>query len=380
MNRLWWLRIFALTKKELLQFSRDIVLVFAVVWFFTVEVFIAGSGVTMDLNNAPVVFMDHDRSQASREWISQFKQPYFNVLGQVETQQQANEMLDKGEVLGVFDIPGDFEKKLLLQQQTSIQLQLDASNIILGNLGSSYSSLINAQYNQQWMLKNMKIVDPGTIQAPIVEERQKIRYNPEGKSTWFMPISEMMTVITLLSLFLPAAIVVREKERGTIEQLSVAPLSPFQILLPKIIAAEIIILIGVALCIFGVVGTVFQVPFRGSLFSFFLVTMVFVYAVSGLGLFISSVSRNLGQALMVSFMLLMPMLLLSGTWTPRESMPEFQQYLMFLSPLSYYIDIGYSIILKGATLDLMWLPLLELFALGTVLFWFGIRQFHRQFG
>ncbi len=377
--RLWWSRVFALTKKELLQFSRDVVLVFAVAWFFTAEVFIAGSGVTMDLNNAPVVIMDHDRTEASREWISQLKQPYYNVLGQAQSRGQANEMLDKGDVLGIFDIPPDFQKKLLNQQQTSIQLQLDASNIILGTLASSYSGLMNAQYNQKWMLKNMKIVDPDSIQAPIVEERQKIRFNPEGKSTWFMPISEMMTVITLLSLFLPAAIVVREKERGTIEQLSVAPLSTFQILFPKILAAEIIILVGVAVCIFGVVGTVFQVPFRGSLWAFFFVTMVFVYAVSGLGLFISSVSRNLGQALMVSFMLLMPMLLLSGAWTPRESMPDFQQYLMFLSPLSYYIDIGYSIILKGASMELMWLPLLEMFGLGTILFWFGLKQFHRQF-
>jgi len=379
MNWLWWVRVYALTKKELLQFSRDIVLLFAVAWFFTAEVYIAGSGVTMELNNAPMVVMDHDRSEASREWISQLKQPYYNVLGQAHSQQQANAMLDKGEVLGVFDIPADFQKQLLLKQQTSIQLQLDASNIILGTLASSYSGLMNAEYNQQWMLKNMKVVDPDSIQVPMVEERQKINYNPEGKSTWFMPISEMMTVITLLSLFLPAAIVVREKERGTIEQLSVAPLSPFQILFPKILAAEIIILTGVAICIFGIIGSVFQVPFRGSLLSFFMVTAVFVYAVSGLGLFISSVSRNLGQALMVSFMLLMPMLLLSGAWTPRESMPEFQQYLMFLSPLSYYIDIGYSIILKGATLDLMWQPLLQLFGLGTVLFWFGIWQFKRQF-
>ncbi len=376
--RLWWLRVFALTQKELLQFSRDMILVVAVAWFFIGEVYVAGSGVKMELINAPVVIMDHDRSEASRDWASQLKAPYYKVLGYVNSQQEAYDLLDKGEVIAIFDIPADFEKRLLLGQKTSIQLELDASNIIIGNLANSYSSLMNAEFNQKWMLKTMKIVDAETIQAPMVELRQKIYYNPEGKATWFMPISEMMTVITLLALFLPAAMIVREKERGTIEQLTVAPLTPFQILFPKILAVEIIILLGVAVSVLGVVGAVFQVPFRGSLILFFFVTMVYIYAVSGLGLFIASVSRNLGQALMVSFMVLMPMMLLSGAWTPKEAMPEFQQYLVVLSPLSYYIDMGYSIILKGATIQLIWWPLLQLFALGSILFWLGLIQFNRQ--
>lgn len=379
MNWLWWRRIFALTQKELLQFSRDLILVVATIYFFTGEVYIAGKGVSLELVKAPIGYMDHDQSLASREWLNKLRPPYFDVKGQITEEATAFELLDKSQLLGVIDIPPHFQRDLLHGRSTAIGFQLDGSNVVLGNLANSYTGLANAYFNQEWMLKQMKVTPAQALEVPRVDMRQMVLFNPEGNNAWFMSISEMMTVMTMLSLFLTAAIVVKEKERGTIEQLSIAPLTPLQILLPKILAVELILLCGIALSIFVVLLPVFNVPFQGSFFLFFLVSAVYVYAVSGLGLFIATISKNLAQVMIISILLLMPIILLSGAFTPPEAMPKWEQALIWLSPLYYYINMGYGIILKGSGLEIIWQNLLALFALGSVLFLFGIRQFKKQF-
>ncbi|MBO1923994.1 ABC transporter permease [Thiomicrorhabdus sp. 6S3-12] len=379
MSILWWRRIFALTQKELLQFSRDLILVLATLYFFTGEVFIGGKGVSFDLINAPMGYMDHDQSLSSREWLNKLRQPYFDMKGQVTDEKQAQYLLDEGLLLGVLDIPENFERNLLNGVSTSIGFQLDASNVILGNLADSYVGLANAHSNQEWMLSRLKVVSPDQMQVPAIEARQIILYNPDGKSSWFMSISEMMTVLSMLSLFLTAAILVKEKERGTIEQLSIAPLTPFQILLPKILAVQMILLSGIAMSLFLIVIPVFEVPFQGEYWLFFLVSAVYIYAMSGLGIFIATISKNLAQVMIVSILLIMPIVLLSGAFTPPEAMPEWEQPLIQLSPLYYYINMGFGIILKGNDLSLIWQDLLSLFAIGSVLFLFGIWLFHRQF-
>jgi len=379
MNLLWWRRVLTLTKKELLQFSRDLILVIATLYFFTGEVFIGGKGVSFDLINAPIGYIDYDQSQASREWLNKLRQPYFDVKGSINNDTDAQKYLDNSSLLGVVEIPHNFQRDLLKGESTQISFQLDASNVILGNLANSYVGLSNASFNQDWMLKNLKLTSLDDMQAPSVDAKKMILFNPEGKSSWFMALSEMMTVLTMLSLFLTAAILVKEKERGTIEQLSIAPLTPFQILLPKILAVEIILLTGVALSLFLIVIPVFKVPFQGEFWLFFLVSAVYIYAMSGLGIFIATISKNLAQVMIVSILLIMPIILLSGAFTPKEAMPNWEQPIVYFSPLYYYINMGFDIILKGTGLNLIWENLLALFALGTVLFLFGISQFRKQF-
>ncbi|BBP42487.1 ABC transporter permease [Thiosulfativibrio zosterae] len=377
--RLWWSQIFALTRKELLQFSRDWILLLAVVYFFTGEVYVAGAGMTMDLNHAPIAVMDHDRSAASREWLALLRAPYYEMKGSIQTQQEALQLLDQGKLLGVIDIPAHFQENLLKQQPTDIFFQLDASNVMLGNLASSYSGLANAQFNQNWQLNLQNRIAEQTQKMPVVELNYSVLYNPALQDTWFMPISEMMTVLTLLGLFLSAAVTVKEKERGTIEQLSITPLTPFQILFPKIIAVELILLSGVTLSLFGVIIPAFNVPFQGSVALFFAAAALYIYAISGLGLLIATLSKNLSQVMMVSFLTMMPILLLSGAWTPAEAMPAFEQALVGFSPLYYFIEMGYGIILKGAGFSDLWQSFGLLFLLGTALFLLGIYAFKRQF-
>ena len=378
--KLWWRRMGVMTAKELLQLSRDPVLLIILAWFFTADIYIAGSGISMDLRHASMVVVDLDQSEASRELVARFRQPYFDVKEQRFSGRGAMAELDRGTRMLVLEIPPEFEKRLEAGRAASIQLQADTTNTVLGTLATSYASQIVGRYAEDRALDQLGITDLQLAAMPRIEDRTRVWYNPNQVDPWFMSISELMTVITMLSLMLPAAAAVREKERGTIEQLAVSPLTPFQILFPKVVAMTLAILAGTAVALFGILLPVFEVPVKGSLALFFAVTALYALAVSGLGLFIATLSRNLGQVSMLVIVVLMPMLLLSGAWTPPEAMPWLLRKLMVISPLYWFIELGYGILLKGAGLKVLWDSVLGLTLLGGLLFAFGILRFRKQFG
>jgi len=377
---LWFERITAMTVKELRQLLRDPVLLLIIAYFFTADVYMAGSGIKLNLGNASVMVVDHDHSAASRELIYRFRRPYFDLKGEIFDTREAETLLNKGRVLAVLDIPENFQRLLQQGKPTAVQLRVDTSNTVLGTLASAYAAEITAGFGQDVVSKRLGLNSGQMAALPVVENRHRVLYNPNQIDSWFMAVSELLTVVTMLSMMLPAAAAVREKERGTIEQLAVSPLTPLQILLPKVISMGLVILSGVAVCLFLIIIPVFHVPFRGSIGLFFAVTAVYVFTTSGIGLFIATISRSLGQVTMLVILLLMPILLLSGAWTPPEAMPQGIRWAMYLSPLYYFNEIGYAILLKGAGADILSDSLLELSMLGAVFFNFGVRRFQRQFG
>jgi len=369
----------AMTGKELLQLGRDTLLVVAVLYLFTLDVMMSG-GVKMDLNQGVVMVHDADHSMASRELIYRFQPPYFKLGGEIPDQKEGLRLLDQGKALVVLDIPPKFQHDLIQGKPTAVQIQIDTSNTILGTLAASYSAQIIEQYSFDAALQRIGLTDANLAGMPMLVDRHRVWYNPNQEDAWFMPISELLTVITVLAMMLPAAAAVREKERGTIEQLIVSPLTPIQIMLPKVIAMTLVILLGTVLSVFLVLYGVFSIPIKGSLPLFFTVTALYTFAVSGLGLFISTMSRNLAQTIMLAIMIMMPIILLSGAWTPPEAMPPGIRQAMYLSPLYYYIEMSYGILLKGAGLDILWDSLLGLTLLGSLMFGFGVWRFRRQFG
>jgi len=376
---LWLDRMVAMTVKELKQLSRDPILLIVIVYFFTVDIYVAGSGIQMDLKQAAIVVMDHDHSAASRDLIYRFRSPYFDLKGEISSEHEARELLDRGDVLAVLDIPADFQRDLMRGKSISVQMQVDASNATLGTLATTYAGQIVARFGQEQAKERLGLTEAQLQAVPVIQDRHRVYYNPNQTDPWFMSISELLTVITMLSLMLPAAAAVREKERGTIEQLAVSPLTSAQILFPKVLAMGLIILLGTAVSLFLVILPAFHLPIKGSLVLFFIVTALYVFATSGLGLFIATLSRNLGQVVMLVILIMMPLLLLSGAWTPPEAMPEALRMAMVFSPLSYFIEMGYGILLKGAGVAILWNSMLGLTLLGIVIFSFGVWRFRRQF-
>lgn len=376
--RLWLTRLVAMTVKELLQLFRDGFLMFAIILLFTVHIYLTRS-IRFELNLATVVAHDADHSAASRELLYRFRPPQFQFGGEIADAREGIHMLDQGKALVVLDIPPQFERNLRQGNATDVQVLVDTSNTILGTLAAGYSAQIIGRYGQETAIKRVGQSAEAVANVPMIEDQHRIWYNANQNDQWFMPIAELLTVITILSIMLPAAAAVREKERGTIEQLLVSPLTPTLILLPKVISMTLVIVAGTAACLFLILVPAFHMPTQGSLPLFFAVTTIYTIATSGLGLYISTLSRNLAQAVMLSIFVLMPMLLLSGAWTPPEAMPVLLRNAMFLSPLYYYIEMSYGILLKGAGLGLLWDSLLSLMLLGTVIFGIGVWRFHRGF-
>lgn len=376
---LWWSRLAAMTAKELLQLARDGFLVFAIVFLFTADIYLTRN-VRLELNHATVMVHDADHSAATRELIYRFRPPYFRLGGEIASSREGLALLDQGQALVVLDIPPHFQRDLLRGRPTEVQVLVDTSNTVLGTLAANYSAQIIGRYSFEAALGRMGVSEQSLGQVPMIEDRHRVWYNPNQNDQWFIPISELLVVITILAIMLPAAAAVREKERGTIEQLLVSPLTPALVLLPKVIAMTLVILAGTAISLSVVLVPVFQVPIKGSLPLFFAVTTLYTVATSGLGLYIATMSRNLAQAAMLAIFILMPMIFLSGAWTPPEAMPTGLRQAMYISPLYHFIEMGYGILLKGAGLAVLWDSLLCLTLLGAGIFGFGVRRFRRQFG
>lgn len=378
----WLRRLRAMSWKELLQLWRDPVLLFFIVYAFTADIYNAGSGVTLQLNNAAFAVLDTDRSAASRELAARFQPPHFNPVGQLAREGQGLTLLDDGQALFVLDIPAGFERDLARGGTPAVQMQVDASNSVLATLATADAAQIVARYGLESGVARLGLGGGGSGSlsgVPVIQNAPRVWFNPNQNDAWFMAISELLNVITVFAILLPAAAMVREKERGTIEQLIVSPLTPFQVMAPKVLAMTLVILLATALALAGILVGVFGVPFRGSLPLFFLATTMYVIALSGLGLYIATMTRNLAQASMLSILVLAPMIFLSGAWTPPEAMPLVARWLMVISPLYYYIDVAYGIILKGAGLDVLWKGFLGIAVLGSVAVGLGLRRFRRQF-
>jgi ABC-2 type transport system permease protein len=185
--------------------------------------------------------------------------------------------------------------------------------------------------------------------------------------------------MTIACVMLPATALVREKERGTIEQLLVSPLTPIQIVLAKVLSMQVVMLAGTALSLFGIMQPFFSVPANGSVLLFFILTGLHTYATAGIGLVVGTYARSAGQVGMLVFLLVLPMIMLSGTHSRFESMPEWLQMVMSLSPMHYYADITLGILFRGADLGLLWRAVASLALIGTALFALGVWRFGRQF-
>ncbi len=376
---LWQRRLLVMTVKEFLQFSRDWALILFMVYAFTLDIYLAGSGVNLELSRAVTVVHDDDRSYASRELIGRFRPPCFDVEGEIKGGPEGIHLLDHGKAMVVLDIPPRFEESLLSGAPTAVQVQLDASNTVLGMFASSYITRIVSRFGLEAGLKRLGLDPNHSGKVPQVLDEYRVWFNPNEDNRWFMSIAELLDIVTLFSILLPACAMVREKERGTVEQLLVTPLTPFQIMFPKIMAMAVVILAGTGLSLFGVLKYCFGVPFRGSLVLYFAITLLYVFTTAGLGLLISTIARNLGQAGMMAIITYGPMIFLSGAWTPPEAMPHFLRLLMLLSPLHYYIDASFGVLLKGSGLRLLWDSVLGMSILGGSLFGLGMWRLRQQF-
>lgn len=374
----WLTQVSALMTKEWKQLYRDRALLSFVIFIFTLDILLASGAPALDLKQTPIGIIDRDHSALSRELIYKLPAQQFTVVPMADQEQAVSHALERGELRGVLTIPHGFEKDLLRAQSPALQLVVDASDANLGFLLSSYTerilfTLVGELIGGQAAAQGVPVV------LPQVDIQRRTRFNPSLTESWYATLSELLTMVTVACILLPAAALVREKERGTVEQLLVSPLSPLQIVLAKAFAMTSVVLLGSLVAVGLVMHQLVGVPFVGSPGVFF--TLIALYAItsSGLGVLASTFARNSGQVGLIVVLLVMPIIMLSGTWSLRESMPLWLQNMVAFSPMTYFVDMAYGVLLKGSELSVLWPKALKMSLLGLAFWVLGVYRFQRQF-
>lgn len=374
-----WGRLGAMVIKEFRQLAGDWPILFILLWGFSGAVFIAGRAISMDINNYPVAVLDLSRSPDSRELIARLRQPYFKVVEHLQSDAQLTDALDRGRASLGLVIPPTFARDVQ-SGQGRFQVISDGTQSQMATLAGGYITQLSGDYSVELLERRLGPSQRLLAGLPQVDARPRVQFNPNIESAWFSSLLEMLNMITMISMLLTAAAMVREKEQGTLEQLLVSPLRPAELFAAKIIPTVVVILLLSPLSLFGIVGGVFGTPLRGSVLFFYAVSVLYIASVASLGLYIAMLARNLAQAMMMLFLILFPMLFLSGATTPPESMAPWMRYATLISPMRYYIDFGYQVLFKGNGLAYVWRDILGMLVLGGLMFGFSVARFRRLLG
>ncbi len=333
-------RIIAILKKEFLQMRRDRMTLGLVFMIPLVQLLLFGFAIQTEVKHIPTVVFDQSLSRESRELLDSFSASgYFDIKYTVNGYSDVNRMIDSGKAKIGIIFPPDFARSVNKGVSAQVQVLVDASDNMVANQAIAIANSIGLLKSQEMLAQKVKIFPPYDI-------RVRPWYNPDGITAYYMVPAILGVVVTMTMVLLTSMAIVRERERGTLEQLMVTPIKPFELMLGKILPYIVLgyIQITVALII-GV--TVFDVPIRGSLLELYLLTLFFITASLGLGILISNVAKNQMQAMQMGFFVMLPSIMLSGFMFPRDAMPRLIYYLSNLIPLTYYLDIIRGIVLKG---------------------------------
>ncbi len=370
-------RLRALVRKELRQFFRRKPLVVLVIWTISVEIAICAASITYDVTHLPLAVQDLDGSPASRELIARFaRTPYFDDRFRPGSSEALEGLLESGRATVGLVIPPGFSRKLDEQLPVAVQLLLDGSNSNSALIALGYATRIVGAYSSELDLQRLRHALGDVPSLPAVRSQPRAWYNPALRSLDFEVVSMLTLAVMMIAIILPAAGVAWEKEAGTIEQLLVMPFSPWELMLAKVLPTFLVSLASLALALW--VPWWFRVPIRGSLPLFFALSALFLASALGLGLWLGTLAANLQQALLLAFFVVFPLMVISGTLVPVESMPRAIQLLSRLSPLRYYQEIALGIVMKGVGLQVLWSQAVAMGGLGLVLFGLGAWRFGRQ--
>ena len=365
-------RLAALVRKEMIQVLRARFMLVLILYMYTGEVLMCTFAMSFDVRNLPTVFADFDRSAESRLLAERFRSSgYFSIEHMTTRDPEMARLLNRGEALAAIVVPPDFSKRLAEGSPTSVQLLLDGSNANTAAVAQGYAQRIVLDY----ALDRIRASAAGPVPLP-VEHRPRVWYNSELRYAYFMVLSMIALAGMMVGVITAAAGIVREKESGTIEQMMVTPVTPAEMIAAKMMPTLAIGLLALVPSLF--IAAWIGVPMRGSLALFFLFSAVFLVSSMGIGILIATVAETMQQALLISFLVLFPILFLSGTVVPLESMPLGLQYLAELSPLRHYMDAVLGIFFKGVGLEMLWHRVAAMAVIGVALLAGGILQLRRR--
>ncbi|MCX7709556.1 MAG: ABC transporter permease [Clostridia bacterium] len=353
-------RFLAIIKKEFIQIKRDPISLRIPIVMPIVMMLLFGYAVTTEVDKISTAIFDQSKTQESREYIDRFvASNYFVVKYNVSSERELSDLIDGGKVKAGLIIPSDYANDIRKNRTPQTQLIIDGTDPTTARTALNSGLLVNEVYSRTFKEEAMKKIGSSALKTPGVSMSSKVWYNPNLESTRFTIPGLVGLILQNITIMLTGFALVRERERGTIEQLIVTPIRSIELILGKLIPYIIIgyagFLFSLALCVFW-----FKVEVTGSLTLFLLLGFLFVICALSIGMLISTLAKNQLQAMMVTILVLLPSILLSGFVFPREAMPTAIYLIGYAIPLTYFLDITRGIMLKGIGPEFLWNDIIAL--------------------
>lgn len=354
-----------LLEKEFRQIFRNPAILRMIFMMPAVQLLIMPLAADYEVKQVSICVVDYDRSSYSTKLVNKIKSTdYFSLVDYTDSYSQALNYVENDKADLILQIPVAFEKTLVREDEATLFLAINAINGVKANLGGAYLRNVIADFNREVRLDWMQL--PRANPQPMIQVSAINWFNPMMNYKFFMVPGILVLLVTMVGSFLSALNIVKEKEVGTIEQINVTPIKKYQFILGKLIPfwvlGNIILTIGLLIS-WGVYGIV---P-AGSLFTIYAFAWVFLVAVLGLGLLVSTFANTQQQAMLISFFIMMLFILLGGLYTATDSMPMWAQWFTKINPVAYFIEVMRMVVLKGSSLFEIRFHLISVFCLGLVL-------------
>jgi len=371
-------RLAAIVRKEFIQIRRDPPSLVISLVMPVLMLLLFGYAVTTDINNISLAVLDQDHQRPGRELVSRLEQTgYFQPVYYVDDFAKLEGMLDEGKAKAALIIPEGYAKAIRRGEQAQVQFLVDGSDPLIARTALSAAEITGKVHSQEMLVKQVKAAGGQVPEGPGVDMRTRAYYNPGLESMKFNVPGLIGLVLQNITIMLTAFALVRERERGTLEQLMVTPVQGAELMVGKLIPYIIIAFVDVALVLS--VGTLwFGVPVRGSILLLLGLAFLFLVFALGLGIMFSTVAKTQLQAMQMAMMFILPSVLLSGFIFPRESMPDVIRYLGYLIPLTYFLEILRGIMLKGVGLTFLWKDIIPLTVFGLGVVALAAKRFRKQ--
>jgi ABC-2 type transport system permease protein len=363
--------IFRLVIKELRSIRADPMMLVLVIYAFSISVYTVATGAVTEATKLSVGIVDEDSSDLSRQIAEALVPPTFQKPVHIAAADIDREM-DRGNLLFVVEIPPKFEADIRSKRKTSLQINADATAVAQAGNGASYLRTSISNEVQSFIAGR-----EGLKSLPI-NLVVRAKFNPNLKTAWFSAMTQVINQITMLTVILTGAALIREREQGTVEHLLVMPVVPTEIMLAKMFANGLVILIAAMLSLNFVVHAWIGAPIAGSQLLFLVGAAIYALDVAALGILLGTLSTTMGQFGLLAMPVLMVTQLLSGSSTPMESMPVWLQYLMqTLSPTPHFVAFAQAVLFRGADITIVWHPLLAMLIIGAGYFAVALSRFRR---
>ena len=363
--------IFWLAGKELKSVLGDPVMVVLILWSFIIAVILEANGAGDTVYNAAIAIVDEDGSSLTRRIADAFDPPWFQPPVSIGADRIAPEM-DAGRIMFVLAFPPSFEADVIAGRMPIAQLEVDATAVSQAQLGTDYIANILASETRAFLTNNPDASDP----ALRLELRRA--FNANGDPVWFKSVSSLLNQLSLLTIALTGAAMLREREQGTIEHLMVMPLTPLEIALSKVLANVVVVLAAFTLSLLFVVQGVLDVPMRGSMGLLLVGTTVYLAAAAAIGMFLGTMARSMAQFALLVIMVIIPIIMLSGGMGAIESQPDLVQRLTLALPSRHFLAFAKAVVFRGAGLGSVWVELALMAGLGATFFLASLLLFRRS--